>query len=102
MRARATQRAFHQIGLLQTQRPEDAFAERVAQPHSRCRLDEEPEHEVVAAAIRPPLAGGKQPRLLQNQPKLVARPSSQRWAGSRRYGSKNDTMSTAKSSRPLV
>ena len=74
MRARATQRTFDQIGLLQTQRPEDAFVERVAQPHACCRLDDEPEHDVVAAVIRPPLAGWKQTRLLQDMLKLVARP----------------------------
>ena len=35
-------------------------------------LDYESQHDVVAAAIRPPLAGREQARLLQDQPKLIA------------------------------
>ena len=89
--------------LFETQRREDSLPERVAQRDAGRFLDDEPEHEVVAAVIRPPLARREQARLLHGQLRAArgARPPS----GGRGLGGRarrSATRSSRKSSRPLV
>ncbi len=74
MRAVAAERAFDQIRLVESERREDVLPERVAQRHAGRLLDDEPQYEVVAAVVRPPLARREQARLLHDQLELLAVP----------------------------
>ena len=71
-RAVTAERAFDQIRLVESERRKDVLPERVAQRHAGRLLDDEPQYEVVAAVVRPPLARREQARLLHDQLELLA------------------------------
>jgi hypothetical protein len=77
----AAERTFDEIRPFQAERREDALLQRVAQRHAGRLLDDEPQHDVVAAVVGPPLARREQAGLLHDQPELIARTESPAMGG---------------------
>ena len=88
-----------QVGLVKTERREDALPQYLPQRHAGHVLHDQPQREVVAAVVLPPCPRREEARRVHASSASCSRwPSSKRCAGSRRYGSKNSTRSPAKSS----
>jgi len=70
----ALERLFDEIGSRQAQRREDTLLQGIPQRYACRLLDDQRQDDVVAAAIRPPLAGLEQAGLPEHEPQLVEAP----------------------------
>ena len=83
----AAERSLDEIGSRQAERLEHPLPKSLAQRHARRPLDEEPHHDVVAAVVRPALAGRKLERSLEHQlQRVVARVADDDGDGEQRDG----------------
>jgi hypothetical protein len=68
------QRTFDQVGLVKTQRLEDALPQCLLQRHAGHVLHDQPEREVVAAVVLPPCPRREEARQFHDLGKLLAMP----------------------------